>query len=465
MSTKLRAFTHLDRRLFYRVSSAIVSNDGARVKGTYIAHLLLAAGVALAVVLATAVAQAAPFDLTGTDWEGCSDFVRLARSELGAARVIASSQVDWRALRPADALVILNPKRPVDFASAGAFVRAGGSLVLLDDFGAGDDLLLSFAIRRVPLPAHPLAALRNNPALAIAEPSAPDYPLTEHVDRVVTNHASGLELEGMRRVLEVRGAGGASVALALTAKFGKGRLLAIGDPSIVINSMLRYPGNRELARNIIREMAGPSGGHLWVAEGGFTEAGSFAGADEETASLLSTFARATASLRHEGLPSWVVYWFALVMALTILVWLLPQAARMYRPESARFTRPTPLHAQGGTAGHAAVIGAKGSSRGLAMVEWKRAFEEEATWRLGLSRTPAADELLRRVRSAGWVDADGARVVGKLLLRMAEIETMFLSHQTEPLRRIRDEEVLEAAALIEQVLKAARAAKAHAGAAA
>jgi len=49
--------------------------------------------------------------------------------------------------------------------------------------------------------------------------------------------------------------------------------------------------------------------------------------------------------------------------------------------------------------------------------------------------------------------------------MAEIETMFLSHQTEPLRRIRDEEVLEAAALIEQVLKAARAAKAHAGAAA
>ena len=81
---------------------------------------LTVALVAAAVCLFARPAAAKPFDLGGRDWEGCADFVQLARTELGA-RAVPTSRVELGELTPEDALVLLHPDQPLDVASLGAF--------------------------------------------------------------------------------------------------------------------------------------------------------------------------------------------------------------------------------------------------------------------------------------------------------------------------------------------------------
>ena len=51
-------------------------------------------------------------------------------------------------------------------------MRAGGRVVMLDDFGRGDSLLRHFGMERVPSPRRPAESLRHNPQLALAEPAS-----------------------------------------------------------------------------------------------------------------------------------------------------------------------------------------------------------------------------------------------------------------------------------------------------
>ncbi len=316
----------------------IVSNVGARVKGVKVARLPLCVAflarpllVALALCLVPAAARAAPFDPSGADWEGYADFIHLLRTELGGPRVVVTNRLEWAALTPNDALLVVFPEHGVDATSAGAFVRAGGRLALLDDFGAGDELLGSFDIQRVPLPSRPVLALRNNPDLAIADPDADAQALTQGVDRVVTNHATGLRQPLLTTVLHVRGTDGADVPVALSASSGEGRLFALGDPSAVMNAMLRYPGNRALARNLTHYLAdGHASGRLFVVIRTFTETGTFAGVGGPEHELLAALQRARGSIARDGLPAWLLYWLSLVLGMAVLLWLIPRTTRIYR---------------------------------------------------------------------------------------------------------------------------------------
>ena len=83
-------------------------------------------------------AGAAPFDLAGTDWEGCGELVRLARAELGGSRVVVTNQIDFHELKPDDGLLLLYPEKTLDVDELAKFMRAGGRVVMLDDFGRGD---------------------------------------------------------------------------------------------------------------------------------------------------------------------------------------------------------------------------------------------------------------------------------------------------------------------------------------
>jgi len=327
-----------------RTSTKIVSDEGGRVKWSrasvvaiqsrlWLLRLLSAMTFAL-VSFFPPRALAAPFDPQGKDWEGYSDFVRLVRDEIGSPRLIVTNRLDWRTLTPDDALILVYPERGADTGSCGAFVRAGGRVALFDDFGAGDDLLTSFDIRRVPLPAHPLLALRDNPDLAIAGPGPDAAALTQGVDRVVTNHATGLSQPLLTTVLQVRGTDDKNVALALALSSGSGRLLAVGDPSILMNSMLRYPGNHELARNVASYLTtGHPSGHVTLVIGRFSEIGSFAGAASAEHEVLSTLQRTAGAVGRDGLPTWVMYWLAFVITVAVLVWLVPRATRVYRSAS------------------------------------------------------------------------------------------------------------------------------------
>ena len=422
---------------------------------------LAALFVVLCVMTLVTRAGAAPFDLAGGDWEGCAELVRLARSELGATRVVATSQIDFHELKPDDGLLLLYPEKGLDVDELSKFMRAGGRVVMLDDFGRGDSLLRHFGMERVASPRKPAEFLRRNPQLALAEPASA-HPVVSEVSRVVTNHPTGLSHPDLSPVLKIRGNGEADVVVAVAGAVGQGRLLAVGDPSIVMNSMLRYGGNKAFARGLVRytvdhDSWGKRGGRLFIASGSFEQKGNFGDEESTWSDWMRALREALEVLRRDGLPSVIAYALACALGLALVVWVGSRAGRLHKPIIPRFVRKTLAVAQGGVAGHAAVIAAPQTSRVLAILELKSALEEQLTSLLGLPRVPGHTELLAQVTSRGLLDTEGVVALRRLLLRMSSVETMIVFQRSGGMvQPIRDNEVVSIARTVKQLLDAAEA---------
>ena len=68
------------------------------------------------------------------------------------------------------------------------FLRAGGRILIADDFGRGDEALSRLGIlRRAPGPES-LRAYQDNPNLPIARPIMSAHPLASGIDELHTNH-------------------------------------------------------------------------------------------------------------------------------------------------------------------------------------------------------------------------------------------------------------------------------------
>jgi hypothetical protein len=408
-------------------------------------------------------ALSSPLSPGGEDWEGLSQLVRTAQAELGPQRVVVTSTLDLGTLRRADALFLVHPERALDAEELTIFMRAGGRIILLDDYGTGDGLLAHFGVRRVPLPERPAAMLRGNPALAIAEPAAA-HPAVRNVTRLVTNHATGLAQPALSPVLVVRGDDEPDVLLAVAGSVGQGRLLLLGDSSVLMNAMLRYPGNRALSVDLVRyatddDAWGRLDGKLYVMVNDFEITGSY-GLDPGLGGVAARARRSATEavdvLRHGGMPPLAAYLGALAVGLGVVFWTSVQAGKTHRPSPPRFVRSIPIVVHGGVAGHAAILGAPGTGRFLAMLELKSALEEDLTTRLGLDRTPPHDLLVERVRAAGLLDEDGLRDLSRLFRTLAPFETMLGGNRRPALERLRDAEVMAAAARVRSLLAAAAA---------
>lgn len=397
-------------------------------------------------------AEAAPFDPEGEDWQGLGDFSAGARGQLGDARVVVSKRLDLGRLAPQDGVLLVHPQRALDVDGLGAFMRAGGRVLVLDDYGTGDALFAHYGVQRVPLPSRPVRMLRGNPALAIAEP-APSHVLVRDVSRVMTNHATGVAHPDLSPVLVVKGDGEPDVLLAVSGSVEKGRLLAVGDGSILINAMMRYPGNRSFALAIARyaiedDVWGKRGGKLYVLANDFETVGTY-GSDSSVEGALNDARRALEegfeSLRHEGMPPVAAYLAAITVCAGVVVWTSRRAGKTHRERTPRFVRAAPIVAQGGVAGHAAIVGAPGTSRVLAVLELKSALEEELATRLGLDKVPPHDELVARVRAANLLGDDDTRALSRLLADLSDIEMTFSMRRRGVVERLSDADVAAIAA--------------------
>src|SRR6185295_6915424 len=97
-------------------------------------------------------ARAAAFDINDTGWEGASELLEIARGELGAARVQAVAVLNWDDVQPEDGVLAIHPLQPMDAEETTAFMKAGGRLAILDDYGLGSETLQRFRIDRIPAP-------------------------------------------------------------------------------------------------------------------------------------------------------------------------------------------------------------------------------------------------------------------------------------------------------------------------
>lgn len=334
--------------------------------------------IGLSLATLAAHAQAAAFDYNDASWQGTAELLTLARSRLGNARVRLVANLDYSVLTPRDGVLVLHPKRQLHGDSASNFMRKGGRMAVADDYGSADSFYESYAVNRQNAPIRPSEMLRGNPNLAWAVPSdiaeAPgvEHPLIAGVQRVLTNHPMVLVSNSLTPILQIRTESGQNYVLAYSALVGKrGRLLAVGDPSIFINLMLRYPGNRAFAGNLISYLVqddtwGPRGGTLYLVSNDFTET-------EPDLNVLSgqsvreRFEQIRRLLR-DPLPEGVAWGFGLLCVAWLGHWAYGLFIRQREVPSPRFVQGSPLIGQPGEVGHAAVLAAPTSPRQLTLLE-------------------------------------------------------------------------------------------------
>jgi hypothetical protein len=374
------------------------------------------------------------FEANDAEWQGSSELLSIARAELGKERVAVVGTLDYETLKPEDGVLLLHPEVDIDREEMGAFLAAGGRLALLDDRGKAQTFLAQYRIARVEAPLRPALALRDNANLAIAVPYVQQvagqeqnrHPIVREVDRVVTNHPTALAHPDLTMVLQIPAIGEPNATLAVTGVIGKrGRLFAMGDPSAFINLMLRYPGNRAFAKSLVRYLVekdewGERGGKLYIVANDFRQRGHFGGVSGVTREIRDALDGLNDALReaHEsGLSGGFSLVLAAIALAVSLVWAFGHALRVYRRYVPRYAVATPLVAQGGAVGRAAVLAAPSTDRALVLAEIRSALVEALAERLDIDPRAATPRLIAEVEQKGVLGTEGVHALRALLLEL------------------------------------------------
>lgn len=407
-------------------------------------------GVWLTCLLGPRTALAA-FEFNDTGWEGTSELLEIARRELGTARVEIVATLDYSKLDKRDGVLVLHPEVEIDYAEMSAFLRAGGRVAVLDDHGQGVKFLERFQIHRVSGPLRPAVTLRDKPSLAVAVPAVQvvagqeqnRHPVVANVDRLVTNHATALLHPNLTPVLKIAALGEPDATLAVTGIIvNRGRLFAMGDPSTVINLMLRYPGNRQFAAGLVEYLVendgwGERGGKLYLVANRFRQTGHFGGNTGALGQLrehYDSLLEWIGEMHKSGLPAPLPTLLAALACLGTLGWVTLSAVRGYKRAAPRYAAPVPLVAQGGLPGRAAVLSAKSTDRALVLVELRAALLESLASRLGLPPGSAQAALLDEIRRRKALSEPSLRELESVLAELGQAQNAVLAGKR---RRRRD----------------------------
>jgi hypothetical protein len=361
----------------------------------------------LLALFSNAAPARAAFDANDTSWEGGSELFELAKKRFGRERLEIAATLDYSKLTPKDGLIILHPDVPLDYDELSAFMRAGGRVALVDDYGSGDRFLARFQIHRVRAPSAPAKMLRDNVNLPIAEPAVQlvagqeqnRHPITQNVDSVVTNHPSALTHNNLTPVLTIHARGEPDATLAVTGIImNKGRLFAMGDPSAFVNLMLRYPGNRRFADGLLGYLLeadswGERGGKLYFVANRFGQKGQFGDRGGMLSGVGQALEDTLTELHDRGLPDPLPLMLAALGCLGVMAWALLYTARTRPRVTPRYTAAEPLVAQGGPSGRIAVLSAPSTDAALGLAELRSAALDLFGERLSLGRGPSAKAVL------------------------------------------------------------------------
>ncbi len=360
--------------------------------------------------------RATAFACNDTSWQGTSELLNLARNKLGVRRVQLVAMLDFATLTPRDGLLVLHPKVALRSELFEEFMAQGGRLAVVDDFGSSGPFFDRFDIRRLSSPIQPAASLRGNSNLAWAvpsrmDPSAPGEPVHQMVvgiQRVLTNHPVTLSSPVLAPVLEIPSADGVTYALAYTGVIAqRGRLFAMGDPSVFINLMMRYPENRLFAERLVSYLVeddtwGQRGGQLYVLANEFSQYDSSENDLISKRSAKQLWVRGR-KLFQQRLPEPVAWILGLIMACYVghrTWWLAVRARQAILP---RFAVPSSLLGQPGEAGRAAVLAATTTPRELTLLELNSAIQSVLTARLGLDGIVSAKSMIEAASASHLLD--------------------------------------------------------------
>lgn len=342
-------------------------------------------------------------------WDGLEALTAAARERDIDLTRVATLQLSRVSAR--DALLIVGPRHALPVAALSAFLREGGRIALLDDFGAGGRFLAAYQVERVEAPKGG-PALRQDPRLLLAYPRS-EHPLADGVKLLLTNEASALRHPELKPVFVF---GHSREALVLAGAVGAGRLVAIGDSSLLINQLMALPSHRRFARNLL-EYLQRSTGRIWLVGPDASIVGDYG--DEEkrgTAWLDGLLKRAS----HPDLPASLLSLIAFSLAaifVVVAVSALPRKSPYLR--GALFPDDT---VYAGFAGRIALSLQAGSNLMWPLLDLKQEFEAELSRALELCGPFEPEAAAQAARRRGLSEAD-RKALASLLDRLSELGHM------------------------------------------
>lgn len=201
--------------------------------------------------LAGAPAPDADYNLDPDAWNGFGYFLQTASE--ARVDVTTHTSIDLAVLDPEDTLLIIYPTRPLPTDDLLAFVESGGDLIIADDGGTSGPLLARLGIERtLEGPRAHLRYANGEEGFPIVKVTGEHF-LFFHVDEVVANHPATLALTGVPGTHPILSFENGREHLIVEARRGDGEVLAIADPSMFLNEMLRrFYGNKQFAANVLR---------------------------------------------------------------------------------------------------------------------------------------------------------------------------------------------------------------------
>jgi hypothetical protein len=338
-------------------------------------------------------------------WDGLDSLTSLAKQ--AEAPLLTPAALDLGQLTPRDALLIVSPESALPTNALTAFLRDGGRVALLDDFGSGERLLSAYQVQRLTAPTDRVPALRDDPNFLVAYPAS-EHPLVEGVELLLTNRASALRHRDLKPVFTF---GRSDAALVLAGAVGAGRLVAVGDGSVLINQLLALPEHQRFAKNLLSYLQRP-GGRLFLVAGDATFTGNYGGSSGYGLSYVDGFLkRAT----HPDLPPGVLslLGFGLcAIAAVMVAGSLPRRSPYVRNELA-----PRVHA--GFAGRVALHERAAPNLVWTLLDYKRELLSELTRKLALSPSPSVAAVLAALRERGWQESQLA-ALDTLLSRLEQV---------------------------------------------
>ncbi len=274
-----------------RVDGVVLSVAALTTAGLLSAWVgpLLAAGPARAASAATSGASsAAPGatawvedtspDEAGVDFEteqpgwNALHYLRTTADE-AEVTLQARRTLDFATLRGDEILLVVAPVTTLSAEGRQqllAFVRAGGRLIIADDFRAGASWMSPFGLALHDRPGAAPGVVEGRPGLLRFPGVAVGGALGYQVRELVLNHPAAITTEASAakgeaaslasrpdrsptaRLAQGRYEDGVR-AFLYEVQLGRGRVLALADPSVLIDGMLRaFHGNKQFAANLLR---------------------------------------------------------------------------------------------------------------------------------------------------------------------------------------------------------------------
>jgi hypothetical protein len=349
-------------------------------------------------------------------WDG---FERLlAAADSAEVELVKVSKLSLSEVSARDALLIVGPHKQLPVTALSAFLREGGRIALLDDFGSGGRFLAAYQVERGEAPQGG-PALRSDPRLLLVYPRS-EHPLAEGVPVLLTNEASTLRHPDLKPVFVF---GRSDHALALAGAVGAGRLVAIGDASLLINQLMTLPSHQRFARNLLEYLSRASG-RVWFLGPDAELVGSFGDPDRQGSAFIDAWLKRAG---HPDLPPSVLLLIAFslaaigaVIALSTLPRKSPYLRAALFPDDSVFA---------GFAGRVALSRQTGSNLMWPLLDLRQELIAELSTQLGLGSPFENEAAMSAAREAGLDKGECSRL-GALLARLSE----FASHQDDERKR-------------------------------